>query len=68
MRQNDTTCAPNLAEVSNNFSLQNSEDFIKAEQTAYLMEALREEHVRVHLQDQNLLKSLNGTCFNKVSL
>ena len=59
MEQNGVKNTPNMQEATNTFSHFNSAEYTKAEESVYIMGALREEHVRVHLQDQKLLKSLN---------
>jgi hypothetical protein len=48
IRQNDTTNAPNLTDTSGAYAPNTSQDFMQAETSVVLMEALREEHERVH--------------------
>jgi hypothetical protein len=49
IRQNDTTNLPNLNDTTGSLVLQNSKEFKMADNSVFLMEALREEHVRVHM-------------------
>lgn len=51
MKQNDVLNLPNMTDANNTFSLSNSVEYTKAEESVYIMGAIREEHVRVHLQD-----------------
>lgn len=40
-----------MADSTGAFALQSSQEFKEAQDSAVLMDALREEHVRVHVQD-----------------
>lgn len=58
LHQNHTTDVPNIADTSNSYQGTDSNDVRRAGREGQIIEALRNEHVRVHLQDQELLSQI----------
>lgn len=52
---------PNMADQSNAYTEQNNPVVDKLDQSNMLMESLRNEHTRVFMQDQALLKTIKET-------
>ena len=58
LRTNDTTDMPNFADTANAYTNARSAEVDKVDQSNQLMETLRNEHTRVFMQDQALLKTI----------
>ena len=58
LHQNDTLDLANQMEASQTFSKTNSAEVQQVEQQSQMIDAIRNEHARVYLQDQALLRTI----------